>query len=193
MFESRVPAVAVAALTFMKRVLTRVLAAAAVLSLAAPAQAAVTIENFTVAGPIVSGTFSLAFDDSTSAYSLSALNITLAGSSVAFDTSNSGVISLGDIGRPDFLEIGGNANGGVYNIGRVGLPPEDDFAIQFVPTTILQSDGLAYATAGSINYDSVILTAVPEPSTWAMMLIGMGAVGGALRAKRRRDLRVVAA
>src|SRR4051794_17680468 len=116
MFESRVPAVAVAAFTFMKPVLTRALAAAAVLSLAAPAQAAVTIENFTVAGPIVSGTFSLAFDDSTSGYSLSALNITLAGSSVAFDTSNSGVISLADIGRPDFLEIGGNANGGVYNI-----------------------------------------------------------------------------
>jgi hypothetical protein len=30
---------------------------------------------------------------------------------------------------------------------------------------------------------------VPEPSTWAMLLIGFGAVGGGLRARRRRALR----
>lgn len=30
--------------------------------------------------------------------------------------------------------------------------------------------------------------AVPEPATWAMMLIGFGAVGGAMRARRKRDL-----
>ncbi|OBX18036.1 hypothetical protein A9995_13945 [Erythrobacter sp. QSSC1-22B] len=29
--------------------------------------------------------------------------------------------------------------------------------------------------------------AVPEPATWAMMLLGFGFVGGALRASKRRQ------
>jgi hypothetical protein len=165
---------------------TVAVAAAAALSLAAPAQAAITIENFTVTGPVVSGTFALAFDDSTSAYSLSALNITLAGSSVAFDTSNSGVISLADIGRPNFLEIGGLANGGVYSIGQAGLPPADDFAFEFDPSIVSQSAGLSYDTNGIINQaNSVTISAVPEASTWAMMLIGFGAIGWQLRRRKR--------
>lgn len=33
---------------------------------------------------------------------------------------------------------------------------------------------------------SATISAVPEPSTWAMMLIGFGAVGGAMRAAKRK-------
>jgi len=33
--------------------------------------------------------------------------------------------------------------------------------------------------------------AVPEPTTWAMMLVGFGAVGGALRSRRKATLRYV--
>ena len=34
--------------------------------------------------------------------------------------------------------------------------------------------------------DSVsVMTAVPEPSTWAMLLVGFGAIGGAMRARRK--------
>lgn len=32
----------------------------------------------------------------------------------------------------------------------------------------------------------ILAAAVPEPSTWAMMILGMGAVGGAMRRTRRR-------
>jgi choice-of-anchor A domain-containing protein len=32
-----------------------------------------------------------------------------------------------------------------------------------------------------------VLNAVPEPATWAMMIAGFGAIGGALRARRRRE------
>lgn len=35
---------------------------------------------------------------------------------------------------------------------------------------------------------AVITPAVPEPGTWAMMLIGFGAVGGAMRSARRRRM-----
>jgi hypothetical protein len=36
------------------------------------------------------------------------------------------------------------------------------------------------------------LSGVPEPSTWAMMLIGFGAIGGAMRLKRREQHRLAA-
>jgi len=38
---------------------------------------------------------------------------------------------------------------------------------------------------GFIFLDSVSIAAVPEPSTWAMMLIGFGAVGFAMRRRNR--------
>ncbi|MES2894457.1 MAG: PEPxxWA-CTERM sorting domain-containing protein [Pseudomonadota bacterium] len=37
---------------------------------------------------------------------------------------------------------------------------------------------------GQVRYD---VSAVPEPATWAMMIIGFGAVGGAVRNQRRRQ------
>ncbi len=39
----------------------------------------------------------------------------------------------------------------------------------------------------SFGYDDMIVgtAAVPEPSTWAMMILGVGAVGGALRGRKR--------
>ncbi|WP_145916747.1 PEPxxWA-CTERM sorting domain-containing protein [Erythrobacter sp. QSSC1-22B] len=41
---------------------------------------------------------------------------------------------------------------------------------------------------GAVDIGSVPDTAVPEPSTWAMMLLGFGFVGGAMRtAKRKRN------
>ncbi|QDZ09212.1 PEP-CTERM sorting domain-containing protein [Sphingomonas panacisoli] len=33
--------------------------------------------------------------------------------------------------------------------------------------------------------DQVFLTAVPEPATWGMLVLGFGLVGGALRSRRR--------
>lgn len=44
---------------------------------------------------------------------------------------------------------------------------------------------------GGINegvfLDAVSVQAVPEPATWAMMLLGFGAIGGALRVSRRNQ------
>lgn len=37
---------------------------------------------------------------------------------------------------------------------------------------------------------NTVAGAVPEPSTWALMLIGFGAVGGAMRTRRRQKLTV---
>jgi hypothetical protein len=59
------------------------------------------------------------------------------------------------------------------------------------------SDVLTFAGAVQTGDTSVgldaITVAVPEPATWAMMLIGFGMVGCALRARRRQDGRLAAA
>ena len=39
--------------------------------------------------------------------------------------------------------------------------------------------------AGIVNFGAGQSGAVPEPATWAMMVLGFGAVGGALRSRRR--------
>ncbi|WP_293406694.1 PEPxxWA-CTERM sorting domain-containing protein [Phenylobacterium sp.] len=38
-----------------------------------------------------------------------------------------------------------------------------------------------------IGANILLGSAVPEPATWAMMIIGFGAAGGAIRASRRRN------
>ena len=67
-----------------------------------------------------------------------------------------------------------------------------NFGTSFVASTTgstpleLQFRGLG-VTAADFAVDRVYLTAaVPEPSTWALMLLGFGAVGGAMRMKRRK-------
>ncbi|WP_133364907.1 PEPxxWA-CTERM sorting domain-containing protein [Qipengyuania sediminis] len=41
------------------------------------------------------------------------------------------------------------------------------------------------STGNSFEFDNLATGAVPEPGTWAMMILGFGAIGGALRRKSR--------
>jgi hypothetical protein len=50
----------------------------------------------------------------------------------------------------------------------------------------------AYLGLDNIRYGVGSDMAVPEPATWAMMLLGFGGLGAALRRNRRRELRVAA-
>jgi hypothetical protein len=70
----------------------------------------------------------------------------------------------------------------------------EDFALlgQFLPAGqytlhITGTRGTASAFSGTISFG-----AVPEPGTWAMMLLGFGAVGFAMRRRRRPALLQVA-
>ncbi len=47
-------------------------------------------------------------------------------------------------------------------------------------------DSLRFGAAGQV----VVPGAVPEPATWAMLLLGFGAIGGAMRARRRQKVTV---
>ncbi len=43
-----------------------------------------------------------------------------------------------------------------------------------------------YTVGGSTTYNFEVAGAVPEPATWGMMIVGIGAVGGAARVRRRK-------
>ncbi|HEX4739824.1 MAG TPA: PEPxxWA-CTERM sorting domain-containing protein [Caulobacteraceae bacterium] len=51
----------------------------------------------------------------------------------------------------------------------------------------LNLQGLGVPSANDIVVADVSFGGVPEPASWALMLLGVGAVGGALRLSRRRD------
>lgn len=52
------------------------------------------------------------------------------------------------------------------------------------PTFLTGSFSLVNYDTGQGNYTLTISNAIPEPATWAMMLIGFGAVGFAMRRRR---------
>jgi hypothetical protein len=75
-------------------------------------------------------------------------------------------------------------NGSAYVVSGTEFPTQPLFATFDAPSTITFSAGDA---TRDDNYGGVSLrfTAVPEPATWAMMVLGFGGAGVALRARRR--------
>ena len=75
--------------------------------------------------------------------------------------------------------------------GSYTLAQTDPFAthsLSFTPTTS-GSYSLSFANAGGDNQgallDNVSISGVPEPTGWAMMLLGFGGLGATLRTRRR--------
>jgi hypothetical protein len=84
-------------------------------------------------------------------------------------------------------------NGGNFNNTAVHAPIDFTFTANSTFNS-LTADG--YAGSGvinngprqgstAVNYGTVSVPAVPEPATWAMMILGMGMVGMGLRMRRR--------
>ena len=86
-------------------------------------------------------------------------------------------------------------NGSAQNSFRLNWVPGGFFDpnISNIYRVRLDVDGLA-GGAQSLTVDARLGTgAIPEPATWAMMIGGLGFVGGALRHRRRTALRLTAA
>jgi len=48
------------------------------------------------------------------------------------------------------------------------------------------------SSTNSFEFDNLAINAVPEPATWALMILGFGAIGGALRRRKVRGAVVTA-
>ncbi len=87
---------------------------------------------------------------------------------------------------PDNASIGGSLqNSARINWFPVGFDPgvDDTYKVE------LDVTGLEGGAKSLAVYAKLGAGAVPEPASWAMMIVGLGAVGGALRTRRRTTLR----
>jgi hypothetical protein len=101
-------------------------------------------------------------------------------------------------GSDDFVEAGG-INPFIQNGNQLRdyqLTSNPDVALGALRITSCSLTGVCTAGVGSgtgINFEkqnSVTLlgSAVPEPGTWAMMLMGFGAIGASMRRRRPRNI-----
>jgi len=179
----------------MRKIALALTAAAAGLSLIAPADATIVNMDWSISGD-ASGTFSTVLDTDLGTLSLSAMDFTVPGGSTLFTGSNAGIISLFP---PDVFTVGGIADGGA--VGSLSAGPEDDFyfvlfASAFLQSGSVQTTNMTFLLPGDFPQEADIAitllpapTEVPEPATWAMMLLGFGGVGFAFRRQKSASLR----
>ncbi|WP_294196476.1 PEPxxWA-CTERM sorting domain-containing protein [uncultured Sphingomonas sp.] len=72
-----------------------------------------------------------------------------------------------------------------FRIAADGLPPASGGSIDLIHTAFTGECFACYPWRGFSNLGSITSAAVPEPATWAMMLLGFGMVGAAARRRRQ--------
>ena len=75
------------------------------------------------------------------------------------------------------------------NGNRIDQGTNFRFTATFDSPTFLQSLEFA-SSSNSFEFDNVGIAAVPEPATWAFMILGFGAIGGAMRRQRKTNVKV---
>ncbi|QTD55384.1 PEPxxWA-CTERM sorting domain-containing protein [Parasphingorhabdus cellanae] len=105
-----------------------------------------------------------------------------------FLTFDSSISSFSGI----FNEINnGNPNKTLLFAGGEQVAPVDGFfgIVSDVAFTTIEFQTIAGADDG-FALDNVQFGAVPEPATWAFMIFGFGAIGGAMRRQRKANVKV---
>lgn len=96
-------------------------------------------------------------------------------------------------GNVIFSFSGGDSNGLVtsaYAIGQNGSNFFNAFNGTFSSVTMTFADGATVSDVGQFRLNSAqAVAAVPEPATWALMMLGFGAIGFSVR-RRKQDVRV---
>ena len=158
----------------------RILAATSVLALASPACAAETRFDIT-GGTFADGTaFSGFFNLDTTTRVFGDFNfVTATGSLPAFTytDANSGLYANGGAGPNNFTVIKDDGRR-VFNFSFLSPLTSGTQAINVASSYDCNNCGtFRRVTAGSVTS----VAAVPEPGTWALMLLGFGAVGVSMR------------
>lgn len=162
------------------RILAAALTAAAALPISTPAAAGSVPVDYTLSvtgnGQTVTlGTLVLNYDGST--YSLDSLDLTIKGKSaiVTSDVTLSPVL-----GTDDYC---------LYTFSSCSVVSEEN-SLYFIfdPSLVSQTTTLYGYSTKDLATESLPLTieqaAVPEPGTWALMLLGFGLIGAVTRAHR---------
>ncbi len=96
-----------------------------------------------------------------------------------FNAADGGGLALG------FSDFSMDIYGPAFGPGGSAPPPLMTGSYNFFPNI----NGVPDSPGGTLNEGGAtpgVASVVPEPSTWALMLVGFAALGGALRASRRR-------
>lgn len=126
------------------------------------------------------------------------LNTTITTSQIIDITYGGSGVTLTAAGSSDDTPYGTFSNGidgSMQNGGGHGIPGPLDFTITGITTANFATNSLGYTFGadvlgpnggtGSIASGDPVVTAIPEPSTWAMMMLGFFGLG--FLAYRRRD------
>lgn len=116
---------------------------------------------------------------------------TVTGFVSAADPDGAGAFTAADNPPSSTTTTGRNATGQVLqtDFGTNGL-----FGTEISATYIFRTNSTEFTTGtfGIINGSTfsgiAFAPAVPEPATWATMLLGFGAIGGAIRYRRRKTI-----
>jgi hypothetical protein len=165
-----------------------VAAAAALSALSAHA----TTKDFTysyLGSTVATGSFSYATGDTgVLTYSdLTAFSVTVAGVTYdladvdaltdyvyfGYDTSSNDFVTSGDL-------CGYGGCGLVFSLSASNDGGTDGFEFNNVPGYYVE-----YSTGNFGMIDTITITGVPEPASWALMLVGLGGLGAALRSRRK--------
>jgi hypothetical protein len=167
-------------------IIATALATVTALSIATPAPAGTVPIDYTISASVhgMSGTIgTMTLDYNGSLYSLQSLILTDPKTGVSYDESS---LTLAPVsGTNDYC---------LYSLAACGIVTEkDSFYVIFDPSLTLQTvTGYEYdfpkseITEASLTIQQV--AAVPEPATWALMLMGFGAIGASMRWRRRRPV-----
>ena len=145
------------------------------------------------------------------AYNGTTFNITFTGtggysrtfSNIALPDFNGGTINsvAGDVADQTVFRVygvggggtGNSSNGSInfYSLTQVGFNLGTALAGQTLTSATITGNGYETLIFGATAVSPQAVAGVPEPASWAMLIVGFGLVGGAMRT-RRRDVRFAA-
>ena len=99
------------------------------------------------------------------------------------------LVQNGTVVFSGFVEGLGNVHSSLKTIGFSGTDGQlfDELRVQSVLGDSFRKNGVDRLILDNITIAGPLSSAVPEPATWAMMIIGFGAVGSMVRTSRRRQ------